>query len=136
MSVPPIPAAERLTWVDAQAHKILRVDVRGLDREGMLALAEAYGKLMRPLPLSTVRMVTMHGDAEFHPDALTRARSIMLEVATRIERSALVGPEGMMKLSLERFYDTASLMGQDLRQRGRSYPEGDEARALQWLGEP
>jgi hypothetical protein len=60
----------------------------------------------------------------------------MLEVATRIERSALVGPEGMMKLSLERFYDTASLMGQDLRQRGRSYPEGDEARALQWLGEP
>jgi hypothetical protein len=131
-----LSTADRLTWVDAQGHRILRVDLRGMDREGVLALSEAYGVLMRPQPLGSVRMFTLHGDMEFHPDALTRARSIMLEVGDRIERSALVGPEGMVKLGLERFYDTASLMGHDLRQRGRSFPEGDEPRALQWLTEP
>lgn len=115
--------------------RILTVDLRDLDRDGILALTDAYGRQLRPLSLGSVRLLVLFGSVEFHPDALTRGRSVMLEVSSRVLRSATVGPAGLMSLAIERYFDTASLLGQDLRQRGRGYPEGDQGRALDWLAE-
>lgn len=133
-TVPGIPG--RLSWSEQQGLRVLTVDLRDLDRDGMLALTDAYGRQLRPLPPGSVRLLVLFGSVEFHPDALTRGRSVMLEVSSRVMRSATVGPEGLMSQAIERYFDTASLLGQDLRQRGRAYPEGDERRALDWLTEP
>jgi len=129
-------ALERLAWSEHLGQRILRADLRNLDREGLLALTEQYGRALRPLPPLSVRLLVLHGSIEFHPDALTRGRGVLIEVSSRVLRSAVVGPDGMMKLAIERFFDTASLLGQDLHQRGRNFPEGDEERALTWLKEP
>ena len=126
----------RLAWSEHRGLRVLTVDLRDLDRDGMLALTDAYGRQLRPLPPASVRLLVLYGPVEFHPEALTRGRSVMLEVSSRVLRSATVGPAGMMSQAIERYIDTASLLGQDLRQRGRAYPEGDERRALDWLTEP
>lgn len=136
MTQPDPEVEERLSWTEFQGSSILAVDLRGLDRDGILAATQRYGQVLRPLPPQSVRLLVLHGASEFHPDALTRSRSVMIEVSSRILRSALVGPEGMMKMALERYFDTASLLGQDLRQRGRGYPEGAEAQAQDWLTQP
>jgi hypothetical protein len=124
---------ERLTWLVHGGQRVLKVDLRGLDREGILVTAERYGTTLRGQPPDSVLLLVLHGSAEFHPEAMTRARSVMMEVSAAIRRSAVVGPEGMMKQAINGFFEAASLMGHDLRQRGRGYPEEAEGNALDWL---
>jgi hypothetical protein len=125
---------KRLRWTEHAGKKILRMDVLGAKREEQLELLTEYSAMLRGEPDGSVRLLVVAGPIEFHSDIAVKAKGVLLGAQPKILRSALVGVEGIFKVTVESFYTVARLLGMNVHEdRGHYFDTEDEAKA--WLAQ-
>lgn len=124
---------KRLQWTSHRGQKVLQIDLRNFGREEQLETAEAYAKLLGAEPEGSVRILVMGGGGfEFHPDLLPKVKAQLLQVQSKVKRSALVGFDGILKVAIDGFFTLARFLGMTVNDdRGRHFDREDEA--LEWL---
>jgi hypothetical protein len=122
---------QRVIWIEHQGKEILRFNAQGADRPEQLAMLEDYAKALKGRPERSVLLLFEGGDIEFHPDVLTKGKAIFNELESRIQRSAVIGMTGVLKMAVQGYRESARLMGRDMDDKAK--PFDNEAKALDWL---
>lgn len=122
-----------IRWFKHAGRDILCADLRDLDRQKFLVTVEQYRQALAGQPDQSVLLLAHLGRVEFHPEAMTHGRRVLMDSSGKILRSALIVESRLLHMAVERFYDAARMMGHDLSQRGREFPPDHEAAAMDWL---
>jgi hypothetical protein len=122
---------QRVTWIEHQGKEILRFNAQGAGRPEQLAMLEDYAKALKGRAERSVRLLFQGGEIEFHPDVLTKGKAVFNDLEDRIQRSAVIGMTGVLKMSVQGYREAARLMGRDMDDKAK--PFDSEAEALDWL---
>jgi hypothetical protein len=124
---------KRVTWIEHKGKEILRFNAADAGRSEQLSLLEDYAKALKSRPPKSVRMLFVGGEIEFHPELITKGKSVFSELEDRILRSATIGLQGVLKMAVKTYREAANLMGRDMTDK--AMPFDDEAQALDWLAQ-
>jgi hypothetical protein len=122
---------KRVTWIDHKGSEILRFNAGGATRNEQLALLEDYAKALKSRPGASVRLLFIGGEIEFHPELITKGKSVFNELEDRILRSATVGLSGVLKMAVKTYREAASLLGREMVDK--AVPFDSEEAAMDWL---
>lgn len=122
---------KRLTWTEHNGKEILRFNAKDSNRVEQLALLDDYARALKNRPPHSVLLLLEGGRIEFHPEVITRGKALFNELEDRIARSAVIGMEGVLKMAVQGYRQSARLMGRNMDDKAK--PFDSEQAALDWL---
>lgn len=122
---------KRVTWIEHQGKEILRFNAKDANRAEQVTLLEDYAKALKSRPKHSVRLLFEGGQIDFHPELITRGKSVFNELEDRIKRSAVIGMSGVLKMAVKGYREMAQMMGRNMDDKAK--PFDSEAQALDWL---